>query len=212
MGKRRGQTTHHASSFQSIGSRWSCFLVRMTLSRRASMSSGRGNTCPWTSMSPICAPSLLMCAPLSTTTKRRRTSSSSVRPPSTSAPGTLPTVHRWQHATPAEQIPLNRTLENARAYSVAAKQLAGELDVPFVDLCHDMLAAPEWQLMLNDGLHLSESGAAFLAPRVQAAINSLAHGAFASEKMRPQLPLHSELTSENWREKLAGVIPGSWVK
>jgi lysophospholipase L1-like esterase len=122
------------------------------------------------------------------------------------------TVHRWQHATPAEQIPLNRTLENARAYSVAAKQLAGELDVPFVDLCHDMLAAPEWQLMLNDGLHLSESGAAFLAPRVQAAINSLAHGAFASEKMRPQLPLHSELTSENWREKLAGVIPGSWVK
>ena len=124
------------------------------------------------------------------------------------------TVDRWAGVNgllPAD-IPCNRTLAAARAYAAAAARVAADCGVPFIDLCADMLAQDNWHAFLSDGLHLSATGAAFLAAKLQAVLDTEFDGALRVANFAPQLPPHTELTASNWQEKLAAIVPGSWVK
>jgi lysophospholipase L1-like esterase len=123
------------------------------------------------------------------------------------------TVEKWAgvNGVRAEDIPCNRRLETVKEYAAAARRVAVACNVPFVDLCSDMLAsATDWKSYLYDGLHLNASGAAFLAAKLQHVIDSEFSGSLTAFK--PQLPAHTELTAENWEEKLRAIVPGSWLK
>jgi isoamyl acetate esterase len=125
------------------------------------------------------------------------------------------TVEKWAgvNGLRAEDIPCNRRLDSVKAYAAAAQRVAAATNVPFIDLCNDMLASSsDWKAYLSDGLHLNASGAAFLAAKLQHVIENEFSGALRVGFTPPQLPVHTDLTAENWEEKLRAIVPGSWLK
>jgi len=72
------------------------------------------------------------------------------------------------------RLKATRSLENAGLYAARAKQLAGELGCPCLDLWTEMQeAAPNkgWHAFLSDGLHLSPEGNKFVGSMLLATID-----------------------------------------
>lgn len=61
---------------------------------------------------------------------------------------------------------LERTCELAGEYSNAAKDIADELGLPFLNLWKNMLDQENWQSFLSDGLHLSREGNKFVGKKL----------------------------------------------
>ena len=90
---------------------------------------------------------------------------------------------------------LERTLEHTGLYAKACCHVAQELQVPCIDLYHDMLQAAtkkdgedDHGVFLNDGLHFSAEGHRFVGARVLDAI----HTHFAD------LAVHADATTGQW--------------
>jgi len=67
---------------------------------------------------------------------------------------------------------LERTTENTKLYADACKQVAAAKNVPCCDLFEQMLAVTDYGKFLNDGLHFSAEGHAFVGDCVLNSINS----------------------------------------
>ena len=51
-----------------------------------------------------------------------------------------------------------RTLEGARQYAEAAKEVAATRKLPALDLWTHLQDIPDWQALLSDGLHFTPKG------------------------------------------------------
>ena len=114
------------------------------------------------------------------------------------------TIDRWagQNNLTPDDIPCNRSLEQAKLYTDAAQRAAKAAKVPFVDLCGAMLAACETNPqaldeLLSDGLHLSGAGAQLLHSELRRTMDSVPRGALKVDAFRPQFPHHHDIDADN---------------
>lgn len=99
-----------------------------------------------------------------------------ITPPPVSEP------HRVAHAlkTYGINLPLGseRTVEATSKYAAACRDLAGELNVPCVDLFSRFMAVERYgDVLLNDGLHLTPRGNAMVAEALVEVLQELGLGA-----------------------------------
>ena len=66
---------------------------------------------------------------------------------------------------------LERTTENTGRYADACLNVGLEVNVPCLDLFHNMIQVPNYSEFLNDGLHFSGKGHAFVGQQVLDAIH-----------------------------------------
>ncbi|XP_057433272.1 GDSL esterase/lipase At5g45920 [Lotus japonicus] len=83
-----------------------------------------------------------------------------------------------------------RTNEAAGEYARACVAVAGECEIPVVDLWTKMQQSPDWKDYLSDGLHLTQGGSQVVCEEV---IRKLRDKGLSRESLPAELPLLSDI-------------------